>query len=146
MFIQLNATKQRRNDFKMTNAIATNAKTTTTKTRASRAKNVVVDATNDVVNDVVNVDATTTHNVETNASNDVTTTTTTTTRATTRALNNTTLNIDTNANVQTIKIDDAQIKIVKTSTNAMRIDHSICSHESTKNARSKCRARIANAK
>lgn len=132
----------------MTNAIATK----TTRSRATK-KTIVDDAianvenvVNDVVNDASNVDATTTHNVETNASNDDTTTTTTTTRATTRALNNASLNIDDTKNEQFIKIDDAQIKIVRTSTNAMRIDHSICSHANTKNDRSKCRARIANAK
>lgn len=120
---------------------------TTTRTRASRAKNATT--TNDVVTNANDDNASNVVDVETNASNDDTTTLTTnetTTRATTRALNNVALNINNDVASQIIKIDDAQIKIVRTSSNAMRIDHSMCSHESTKNARSKCRARIANAK
>lgn len=120
----------------------------TTKTRSRATKTTIandvatIDETtsNDVVTNANDTNAMIIVNDETNVANDETT------RATTRALNNATLNIDDTKNEQFVIVDDTRIKIVKTSSNAMRIDHSICTHESTKNARSKCRTRIANAK
>lgn len=107
-----------------------------------------VNATNDVVTNENDVDATTTHDVETNVAHDDATTTTTKTRATTRALNNVKMNKTQKS--KTIH-DDAnnEILIVRTSTNALRIDHTMCYennvHANDKNARSQCRARIARA-
>jgi hypothetical protein len=100
-------------------------------------ENTIANDVNDVVTNDDNDDATTTHD----ATNDVTTTTT---RATTRALRD--VRIAKNAKTKTIR-DDAnnEIVIVRTSTNALRIDHTTCAHENSKNARSKCRASIARA-
>lgn len=98
--------------------------------------------TNDVVTNANDDNATNVANDETNA------TTTHTTRATTRAIAN--VKIAKNAKSKTIR-DDAnnEILIVRTSTNALRIDHSMCYannvHENSKNARNACRARIARA-
>ena len=108
------------------NDVVTNANnddattTTTTKTRATRAR---ATRANDTKNVVVN-DATT--------------------RATTRALRD----VKMRANEKTKTIRDElnnEIVIVRTSTNALRIDHTTCAHENSKNARSKCRALIARA-
>lgn len=123
----------------------TTTKTTRARKTIATTNNDAIDASNVDVTNANDTNATIITNDETNASNvDVTT------RATTRALTNASLNIDENANVQTIKIDDAQIKIVRTSSNALRVDHSMCTHATTgndgKRARAKCRAKIANAK
>lgn len=96
---------------------------------------------NDVVTNANNDDATNIDANETNAS-------TTRTRATTRALRD--VRIAKNAKSKMIR-DDAnnEITIVRTSTNALRIDHTTCYennvHDKTKNARSQCRARIERA-
>jgi hypothetical protein len=117
-----------------------------------------------MTNENTNNDATTTNDVVTNANNDDATTLTLTkndddtttqttlnaikTRATTRAIAN--VKIAKNAKSKTIR-DDAnnEILIVRTSTNALRIDHTMCYennvHANDKNARSQCRARIARA-
>lgn len=95
-----------------------------------------------------NMNANDVNDVVTNANaNDATNddaTTTTRTRATTRALTNAKLTLTKKQNERVVKIDDEhEIKIVRTSTNALRIDHSLCAHENSKNARSICRARVA---
>ncbi len=103
--------------------------------------------TNDATttNDVANV----ANDVVTNANaNDATSLTLTKTRATTRALRDVT--IAKNAKTKTIRDDENhEIVIVRTSTNALRIDHTTCYennvHANDKNARSKCRASIARA-
>jgi hypothetical protein len=107
------------------NDVVTNANnddattTTTTKTRASRARTTRANV------------------VETNDAND-------TRRATTRALRDVRMNK--NDKTKIIR-DDAnnEIVVVRTSTNALRIDHTNCAHANDKNARSKCRASIARA-
>lgn len=102
---------------------------------------------NDVVTNANDDNATNVHNDVANVANDDTTTTTKT-RATTRALQN--VKIAKNAKTKTIH-DDAnnEIVVVRTSTNALRIDHTTCYennvHANDKNARSQCRARIARA-
>lgn len=92
---------------------------------------------NTIANDV--------NDVVTNANDD--NATTTRTRETTRALRN--VRVAKNAkNATTRDENDNVINVVRTSTNALRIDHSNCTHAKTKNDRSKCRASIerANAK
>lgn len=70
---------------------------------------------------------------------------TTRTRATTRALTNAKLTLTKTQNEKIVRVDDDhEIKIVKTSNNTLRIDHSLCDHESNRNAREICRKRVAN--
>lgn len=99
-----------------------------------------------------NMNANDVNDVATNANvNDATnndTTTTTRTRATTRALTNAKLTLTKKMNERVVKIDDEnEIKIVRTSSNALRIDHSLCEHATQnidqKRARAICRARVA---
>jgi hypothetical protein len=96
----------------------------------------------------------TTNDVVTNENNDDVqnddNATTTRTRATTRALTNAKIKLRANENERVVKIDDTnEIKIVRTSTKQLRIDHSLCAHThdksitNQKNARSQCRARVA---
>jgi len=121
---------------------------------------------NDVIVMIENMNETNANDVVTNENNDDATTTTTTRvrasrarttranvvetnddntrRATTRALRDVRMNK--NDKTKIIR-DDAnnEIVVVRTSTNALRIDHSNCAHANDKNARSKCRASIARA-
>ena len=97
---------------------------------------------NDTLTLTKNTTSNVAHDVVTNDNNDDATTTRT--RATTRALRD--VRIAKNAKTKTIRDDnDNEIVIVRTSTNALRIDHTTCAHANDKNARSKCRASIARA-
>jgi len=89
-----------------------------------------------------------TNDVVTNANDDDATnddaTTTTRTRATTRALTNAKLTLTKTQNEKIVRVDDKhEIKIVKTKNNTLRIDHSLCDHESNRNEREMCRKRVA---
>lgn len=116
-----------------------------------------MNANNDVVIVEKNDNDTTTRKTNANASRTRTTTKNDTknvvvessTRATTRALRD--VKLRANEKSKTIR-DDAnnEIVVVRTSTNALRIDHANCAHThdaslNQKNARSQCRARIARA-
>lgn len=115
-------------------------------------ENTIENANNDVVTNENNDDATTTTTTRVRASRARTTRATTTNdvvandarRATTRALRDVRMNK--NDKTKIIR-DDAnnEIVVVRTSTNALRIDHTNCAHANDKNARSKCRASIARA-
>lgn len=89
---------------------------------------------------------TTTNNATTttNDTNNVTNDAQTTTSRTTRALN--AFAHDDKFERAIVDVDDtSKIIVRKTSTNVLRIDHSMCEHENTTNARNKCRARVARA-
>ena len=105
-----------------------------TKTQRNEQIDAIENALNDVVTNANNDDA----------SNDDATQTTRV-RDTTRALRDAKIALRKNENERIVNVDDDhKIKIVKTSTQKLRIDHSLCDHENSKNARSKCRARVAN--
>jgi hypothetical protein len=98
-------------------------------------------ATNDVVTTSNDANDTTTHDDAKTSSR----------RDTTRALRN--LKLRVNEKSRNIRDDENnEIHVVKTSTNALRIDHSICYennvHAKTRNDREQCRKRVerANAK
>jgi hypothetical protein len=98
------------------------------------SSNVVNDDVNDATNDV----ATTTHDDAKTSSH----------RRTTRALRD--VKLRANEKSRNVR-DDAnnEIRVVKTSTNELRIDHSICYennvHAKTRNDREQCRRRVQNA-